>query len=180
MHIRDATAADLPQITEIYNSIVLSSTAIYNDKPATIDERTAWWRARVERGFPVLVAHENDTVLGFASFGDFRSWPGYRLTVEGTVHIRDGVRSRGIGSQLLAELITRARAAGMHVMVAGVDSQNQASLRFLERHGFVRRGHLAEVGFKFGRYLNLTLLHFWLTPPADAPSLAEPPATDKT
>lgn len=158
VEIRDAVAADVAQITEIYNSIVRTSTAIYNDRPATLEERTAWWQARVERGFPVLVAVEVGSVVGFGSFGEFRSWPGYRFTVEVTVHIGDGARGRGVGSAILVELIRRASAAGMHMMVGCLDSENVASLGFLERHGFVPAGQLREVGYKFGRFLDLTLV----------------------
>ena len=170
MEIRDAALPDIAQITSIYNSIVLTSTAIYNDRPATADERTAWWRRRIEQGFPVVVAVEGSSILGFGSFGEFRSWPGYRFTVECTVHIREDARGRGIGSQLLAELITRARALGKHVIVAGVDSENHASLRFLERHGFVHAGQLREVGFKFGRYLTLNFLQYQLSPSSPPPA----------
>ena len=169
MEIRDAALPDIAQITEIYNSIVLTSTAIYNDRCSTAEERADWWVHRVEQGFPVIVAVEGASVLGYGSFGEFRSWPGYRFTVEGTVHIREDVRGQGVGKQLLAELITRARAMGKHMMVAGVDSENEASLRFLERHGFVYAGQLKEVGFKFGRYLNLNFLQYWLTEPGTSP-----------
>lgn len=184
MQIRDAALADIPQITAIYNSIVLSSTAIYNDTPVTLDERTAWWRARLDRGFPVLVATDadepNPNLLGYASFGEFRPWPGYRFTVEGTVHIRDGVRGQGIGTRLLAELIARARALGKHIMIAGVDSENHASLRFLEGHGFVPAGQLREVGYKFDRYLHLNFLELWLEDPAAAPTHPIPGVAPKT
>lgn len=169
MEIRDATLTDIAQITEIYNSIVLTSTAIYNDRCSTAEERADWWLRRVEQGFPVIVAVDGPVVLGYGSFGEFRSWPGYRFTVEGTVHIREDVRGKGVGTQLLAELLSRARAMGKHVVVAGVDSENEASLRFLERHGFTRAGHLREVGFKFGRYLNLNFLQYWLTEPGTPP-----------
>ena len=173
MDIRDATLPDIAQITEIYNSIVLTSTAIYNDRPTTAEERADWWLRRVEQGFPVVAAAEGPSVLGYGSFGEFRSWPGYRFTVEDTVHIREDVRGHGVGKQLLAELITRARALGKHMIVAGVDSENEASLRFLERHGFVYVGQLREVGFKFGRYLHLNFLQYWLTDPGTLP-----PASD--
>ncbi len=173
MEIRDAALSDVAQITEIYNSIVLASTAIYNDRPVTAEERADWWVRRVERGFPVIVAVDGGSVLGFGSFGEFRSWPGYRFTVEVTVHIREDVRGRGIGTLLLAELITRARAMGKHVVVAGVDSGNEVSLRFLERCGFVYAGQLKDVGYKFGRYLHLNFLQYWLTDPN-----SPPPAND--
>jgi len=174
MEIRDATLPDITQITDIYNSIVLTSTAIYNDRPATVDERAEWWRRRIQQGFPVIVAVEDGAVLGFGSFGEFRSWPGYRFTVEGTVHIREGIRGKGVGTLLLAELKRRARASGKHVMIAGVDSANEASLRFLQRHGFVLVGQLREVGFKFGRYLNLNFLQYHLTDDASHPLAGDP------
>lgn len=163
MEIRETAEGDLEQITAIYNEVLTTSTAIYNDQPATEEERVAWWRARVERGYPVLVAKEGDRVCGFGSFGDFRTWPGYRFTVEGTVHVASGERGHGVGRALLEALVERARIAGKHSMIAGVDSENAASLRYLERFGFERVGYLREVGFKFGRFLNLVLLQYWIT-----------------
>jgi phosphinothricin acetyltransferase len=170
MEIRDATAADLLQIRDIYNSILLASTAIYNDRPVTLEDRETWWRARLANSFPVVVAVDDTGVLGYGSFGDFRPWPGYRFTVEGTIHIRDGVRGQGIGTRLLDELITRARALGKHVMVAGVDSENAASLHFLTTHGFAPAGELREVGYKFGRYLHLNFLQLFLNAPGELPA----------
>jgi phosphinothricin acetyltransferase len=164
MRIRDAIATDFDQITEIYNQVLTNSTAIYNDRPATCEDRIAWWKARLDQGYPVLVASNDDGVCGFASFGDFRPWPGYRFTVEGTVHIGTGFRGQGIGSQLLEAILLKAREAGKHVMIAGVDSENTASIRFLERFGFERVAHLREVGFKFDRFLDLVFLQYWITP----------------
>jgi phosphinothricin acetyltransferase len=165
MQIRDAVQADIDEITAIYNEILTTSTAIYNDQPATHSDRLKWWKARLDQRYPVLVAADANHIAGFASFGDFRPWPGYRFTVEGTVHIRSDSRGRGVGSLLLKALILRAKLAGKHVMIAGVDSANTASLHFLQRSGFERAGHLHEVGFKFGRYLDLVFLQYWLTPP---------------
>jgi phosphinothricin acetyltransferase len=163
MQIRDAIEADIDEITAIYNEVLTHSTAIYNDTPATREDRLAWWRARLDQGFPVVVAMDDDRVVGFASFGDFRPWPGYRFTVEGTVHIHADTRGQGVGSELLKHIIERARALGKHTMIAGVDSENAASLRFLERFGFERAGHLREVGFKFERFLDLVFLQYWIT-----------------
>jgi phosphinothricin acetyltransferase len=165
MEIREAVISDFEQITEIYNQIVLTSTAIYNDRPVTLEDRLAWWSARREQGYPVLVAVSEEIVVGFGSFGDFRSWPGYRFTVEGTVHIRSGLRGQGVGTLLLQELVHRARAMGKHTMIAGVDAENAASLRFLGRFGFEQVAHFREVGFKFDRFLDLIFLQYWLTPP---------------
>jgi phosphinothricin acetyltransferase len=164
MQIRDAVQADFEQITTIYNEVLTHTTAIYNDRPATVEERISWWRSRTAQGFPVLVATDRALIAGFATFGDFRAWPGYRFTVEGTVHIHSDSRGQGVGTELLNAILARALALGKHVMIAGVDSENAASLRFLERFGFERVGHLREVGYKFDRFLDLVFLQYWITP----------------
>jgi L-amino acid N-acyltransferase YncA len=167
MEIVDAVEADISAITTIYNDVIRTSTAVFNDAAVSVEDRVAWWKARVEQGYLVLVAKDENGIAGFATFGDFRSWPGYRFTVEGTIHIEASARRKGVGAALLQTLIARAREAGKHVMVAGVDSANVASLRFLERSGFERVGHLREVGYKFGRFLDLVFLQYMLEAPAD-------------
>ncbi len=167
MQIRDAVQADFDQITAIYNEVLAHTTAIYNDRPATVEERISWWRSRTAQGFPVLVAADGARIAGFASFADFRAWPGYRFTVEGTVHIHSDSRGKGVGTGLLKSILERALALGKHVMIAGVDSENKASLHFLERFGFERAGHLREVGYKFDRFLDLVFLQYWITPPLE-------------
>jgi L-amino acid N-acyltransferase YncA len=155
MIIRDATEYDLTAITAIYNEVLLNSTAIYRDEPATVAERKEWWQARTQQNYPTLVACEGNSVIGFSSFGDFRAWPGYRYTVEHSVHVDASRRGQGAGSALLQALIPRAAALGKHVMIGGIDADNIASLRFHERLGFERVAHFKEVGFKFGRFLDL-------------------------
>jgi L-amino acid N-acyltransferase YncA len=158
MLIRDAAEEDLPGILAIYNEVMATSTAIFSDQPSTLDERKAWWQARQAQGYPVLVAVDGGEVLGFASFGDFRSWPGYRFTVEHSVHVEAQVRGRGTGTALVQELLNRATALGKHVMVAGIDAANAGSVRLHERLGFTRVGLLLQVGRKFDRWLDLVFL----------------------
>ena len=154
MEIREATEQDLAAALAIYNDVVATSTAIYRDEPMAFDEYEQWWRTRVAQGYPVLVAVSDDAVVGYATFGDFRAWPGYRFTVEHSVHVRSDQRGLGVGSQLLRALIERATQLGKHVMIAGVDADNAASIRFHERLGFESAAHLRQVGFKFGRWLD--------------------------
>jgi L-amino acid N-acyltransferase YncA len=159
MIIRDAQEGDFPSLTAIYNEILLNSTAIYRDEAAPLEERVAWWRGRTQQGYPTLVARGDDgSVTGFSSFGDFRAWPGYRFTVEHTVHVQASSRGQGIGSALVQALFPRAKALGKHVMIGGIDAENAASLRFHERLGFEQVAHFKEVGFKFGRYLDLVFV----------------------
>lgn len=158
MEIRDAVEEDFAAVTSIYNEIVRNSTAIYNSQDVPVEERLAWWRERTAKGYPVVVGVESGLVVGFGTAGPFRSWPGYRYTVEGTIHLAQEARGRGLGRELLAVLVERSRAMGMHSMVAAIDSENEASLRFFAREGFVEVGRLPEVGWKFERWLTLVLL----------------------
>jgi L-amino acid N-acyltransferase len=160
--IRDATEADLPGINTIRGEVIATSTAIFAEEPGTLDDRHAWLLERREQGYPVLVAVDGDEVIAFASFGDFRDQGGYENTVEHTIHVRPDARSQGVGSALLAELIARAGALSKHVMVGAVDAANDGSLRFHERHGFVRVAQMPEVGRKHGEWLDLVLVQLLL------------------
>lgn len=163
MQILDATEADLPGILDIYNDAVRTSTAIWNDTLVDLDDRRAWWQGRVAQRYPVLVTRDDDgTVLAYASFGDWRAFEGYRLTVEHSIYVREDQRGRGIASQLLPVLVDRAREIGKHVMVAGIESGNAASIRLHTRHGFRITGEMPQVGVKFGRWLDLTFMQLTL------------------
>jgi phosphinothricin acetyltransferase len=161
--IRDARESDLTGLLEIYNQVIATSTAVYADRPVTLEDRIAWWRTRTAQGYPVLVAAREEAILGFATFGDFRAWPGYRFTVEHTVHVSAECRGRGVGRSLMQTLIPRAAALGKHVMIGGIDAANEASIRFHERLGFERAALLRQVGFKFERWLDLLFMQRFIS-----------------
>jgi len=156
--IVEATSEDLPGILAIYNDVIAHSTAVYAEAPVTLDDRVHWWEGKRQHGFPVLVIRDPAGIAGFASFGEFRAWPCYRHTVEHSVHIRADRRGRGLGGALVTELLARAAALGKHVMIAGIDADNSASLGLHERLGFTRVAHFREVGRKFDRWLDLVFL----------------------
>ncbi|MDO9623442.1 MAG: N-acetyltransferase family protein [Pseudomonas sp.] len=159
MIIQDASAADLPAILAIYNDAVQHTTAIWNETQVDLANRQAWLNERHAAGFPVLVA-KNDTgeLLGYASYGTWRSIEGFRHTVEHSVYVRSDQRGQGLGPLLMQALIERAQAAGLHVMVAAIESGNSASIRLHERLGFVTSGQMPQVGRKFDRWLDLTFM----------------------
>jgi len=165
--VRAATESDLPALLAIYNEVITTSTAVYALEPSALDERQAWLSSRCAMGFPVLVAvASRDDVLGFASFGEWRgAWPGYRYTVEHSVHVRHDVRGQGVGRALVEALFSRALALGKHVMIGGIDAANEASIRFHERLGFERVAHFREVGRKFDRWLDLVFMQRFLDRP---------------
>ena len=167
--IRDATEHDLPAIRDIYNDAVLNTTAIWNEQPVDLANRLAWFSARQAQRYPILVAVENHEVTGYASFGDWRPFEGFRYSVEHSVYVRNDQRGKGLGPSLMQTLIDRARAGGKHVMVAAIESGNQASLRLHERLGFSTTGQMPQVGIKFGRWLDLTFMQLTLNPGAEPP-----------
>ena len=167
--IRDALATDVPGILEIYNDAVRNTTAIWNETPVDLANRQAWFEARAQQGYPILVAADETGVLGYASFGDWRPFEGFRHTVEHSVYVRDDQRGKGLGPQLMAALLERARGCGKHVMVAAIESGNVASVRLHQRLGFVVTGQMPQVGQKFGRWLDLTFMQLNLDPTRSAP-----------
>ncbi|WP_144939954.1 GNAT family N-acetyltransferase [Pseudomonas alabamensis] len=156
--LRDARPGDLPDLLAIYNDAVLNTTAIWNETPVDLANRQAWFELRAAQGYPILVAVDDSGVLGYASFGDWRPFEGFRYTVEHSVYVRGDQRGKGLGPVLMEALIERARAGGKHVMVAAIESGNAASIRLHERLGFVVTGQMAQVGMKFGRWLDLTFM----------------------
>lgn len=166
--IREAGKKDVEGIMEIYNDAVRNTTAIWNEIEVDALNRSAWLEERQGSGYPVIVAvDEADTVLGYASFGDWRAWDGYRYTVEHSVYIHKNCRSQGVGTRLMLALIERAGSMGKHIMVAGIEAGNRASIMLHEKLGFQHAGHLKEVGTKFGKWLDLAFLQLILDPCKD-------------
>ncbi|MDQ0321196.1 phosphinothricin acetyltransferase [Pararhizobium capsulatum DSM 1112] len=163
MIIRDATLEDLPAIRDIYNDAVANTTAIWNETIVDLENRAKWFADRQKSGYPVIVAvAEDGTVAGYASFGDWRAFDGYRHTVEHSVYVEKNQRGGGIGRALMVALIERAQALGKHVMVAGIEAGNTGSIRLHEKLGFEITGQMKEVGTKFGRWLDLTFMQIIL------------------
>jgi phosphinothricin acetyltransferase len=156
--IRSAAESDLAAVLTIYNQAIERTTAVFEYKPHTIEMRREWFKAKQAASLPVLVAVDGGALAGFASYGPFRAWPAYKYSVELSVYVDEHARGRGIGTALVRSLLDHARAHGLHVVVAGITSDNVVSLRLHQKLGFVEVAHIREVGHKFGRWLDLKLL----------------------
>ncbi len=156
--IEAAAPADIPAIAGILNDAIVNTVAAWREAPMTEEEMATWFEGR-ERDYAVLVARGADgAVLGYASYGAFRAYSGYRHTVEHSVYVRKDVRGQGIGTALLSRLVERARGQGLHVMVGGLEAGNEASLRLHVAQGFVETARMPEVGRKFERWLTLVFV----------------------
>lgn len=161
MDIRDATDADMEAITALYNHYLETATAAWSERLQTVEARRHWFSRQREAGYPVLVADDASDLLGFAYYGLFRGagmWPGYVHTVEHTIYVAPRHLGAGVGRALMDALVERARAAEVHVMVGGIDAENEGSIRFHERLGFTEVARMPEVGRKWGRWLDLVLV----------------------
>lgn len=144
-------------IQAIFNQVILTSTALYEYEPRSLESIANWFAAKQRGQYPVLgyVDAEN-RLLGFASYGPFRDKPANRFTLEHAVYVADQAQGQGIGRQLLLALMARARADGYHTLIAAIDADNQPSIRLHERLGFQHSGTLRQVAFKFDRWLDLS------------------------
>jgi len=158
MIVRDATPADLPAIRRLYNALIATTTVAWRDDDASAEEIDAWFDERTRLGHPVLVAETDGLVIGYTCWTGFRGFPGYRHTVELTIHVDGEHHGRGVGRTLLGALVDEATRRDVHVVVAAIDADNRSSIAFHESMGFTEVARLPEVGRKFGRWLDLVLM----------------------
>jgi L-amino acid N-acyltransferase len=159
--LRPATVADLPAISAIYNHSVFTSTCTFALEPETLVEREAWFAGR-SAAHPVIVAEADGEVVAWASLSAWNKREGYASTAEWSVYVRDDWQRRGLASAMLGELVRLAKAAGLRTVIGGVSADQTASLELHRKHGFVPVAHFREVGFKFGRWLDVIYLQLML------------------
>ncbi|HTH73612.1 MAG TPA: GNAT family N-acetyltransferase [Trinickia sp.] len=154
-------------ILDIFNDAILNSTALYDYAPRTSQSMVKWFDAKQAGGFPVIgIEDEAGTLLAFGSYGAFRAWPAYKYTVEHSVYAHRDHRGKGLGRAVMQALIEAARQNDLHAMIGGIDATNSGSIALHERLGFKHVGTLPQVGFKFGRWLDLAFYQLLLDTPA--------------
>lgn len=154
LQIRPATPADLDAINRIYNHYVLCSTCTYQTEPETAEARSAWFAGHGP-AHPITVAERAGRVIGWGSLSRYHVRAAYGRTVEDSVYVDADHQRQGVGRALLADLVARAMALGHHAIIAGIDAEQPGSVALHASFGFVHVGRLREVGFKFGRWLDV-------------------------
>lgn len=157
MLIRSADAADAPAICAIYNLEVTTSTVTFDLRPRTLDEQLRWLRDR-SGAHAVLVAVDDEQVIGFGSLSPWRDRPAYSTTVEDSVYVHRDHHGKGVGAALLGELVSVATAHGFHACMARIVGGHEASISLHARHGFEVVGTEREVGRKFGKWLDVVVM----------------------
>ncbi len=161
--IRAATAADANEIAEIWNHYIRETLTTFTTAQKTVDGVAAMIAEKEALGHGTFVAVTDDGVAGFATYGQFRTGPGYARTMEHSVMLRPGIAGRGFGRALMTAVEDHARAGGAHSIFAGVSAANETGRAFHARLGYAEIGRLPEVGFKWGRWIDLLLMQKMLS-----------------
>ncbi len=159
--IRLAGPGDAEPIRSIRNDAIAHSTAMWTTRPLSPGDGQAWLDENIARR-SAYVAEAGGEVAGFANWAPWRPKDGYRHTVEDSVYVVEDHQGQGLGAELLAALIAGARESGAHVMMASIEAANARSVALHARLGFELVGTAREVGTKFGRWLDLTMMQLTL------------------
>ncbi len=152
--IRPYQIEDAPIVLEIINYNILNATALYDYEPRTLENQVVILEEKLSKGFPVIVATENEMVVGFGYYSEFRFREAYKFTVEHSVYAHPNHLGKGIGKSILENLILLAKAQKLHTMIGVIDAENQSSIAFHKKFGFEIAGTIKESGFKFNRWLD--------------------------
>ena len=152
--IRPYRIEDAQAILDIINYNILNSTALYDYEPRSLENQIAIFDDKLKKGFPIIVATENEVVVGFGYYSEFRFREAYKFTVEHSVYAHPNHIGKGIGKLIMESLIDLAKAQKLHTMIGVIDSENQSSIDFHEKFGFEIVGTIKESGFKFDRWLH--------------------------
>ncbi|NDY92066.1 GNAT family N-acetyltransferase [Ideonella livida] len=162
-HARHAQA-----ILDILNHAIVHSTALYDYTPRPLASMETWFATKDKGGFPVLgLEDETGQLLAFGSYGTFRAFPAFKYTVEHSVYVHPDHRGRGLGRQIMQAVIAAARQRQVHALVGAIDASNAGSIALHTQLGFQPVGTLPQVGFKFGRWLDLAFYQLLLDTPQD-------------
>ncbi len=157
--IRKATESDLEAILKLVNYQIELTTALYDVEPRTLEQQTEIFHHKQKMNFPILIAENEGVFLGFATYDTFRNKAAFTKTVEHSVYLTSEAQGKGIGSLLLKSLFEVAKNQKIHVMIGVIDAENKSSVDFHLKNGFEIQGHLKQVGFKFGKWLDCIMVH---------------------
>ena len=155
MDIRPAKSADAAACAAIYAHHVRHGTATFETEAPSPAEMAARMGKVMDAGSPWLVAcDDGGVVIGYAYAAPFHDRPAYRFTCEDSIYIADAARGQGVGTALLAALLSAAEASGFLQMIAVIGGAEPASAALHARAGFRESGRMRSVGRKHGRWLD--------------------------
>lgn len=158
MDIRHAKYNDIEQVVKIYNSAIPDKLATADLAEQSVYDKMEWFCKHSEHKYPLLVAEENKQIIGWACISAFYGRPAYAKTAEISIYILKAHQNKGIASQLLDNLLQKAKLNGFQQILAYVFGHNDASIKFFEKHGFLKRAELPQLADMDGFKADLIIL----------------------
>ena len=152
--IRTAKLDDLKDITEIYNDAIQNTVATFDTELKTLEEQKKWFNNHGSKN-PIIVVETNEEIIGWAALTQYSTKCAYSDTAEISLYIKEKHHGKGIGKKLIEEIVKEGEKAGLHTLIARITEGNQKSIHLHEMVGFEHVGVLKEVGFKFGKILDV-------------------------
>lgn len=154
MNIRPVNISDAAPIAEIYNFYVENSHCTFETEAVKAEEM----RERIGeiiKKYPYFVAEENGAIVAYAYAAPYKSRCAYDLSTEVSVYVKNAAKGKGLGTELYEKLFTELSKTDIHAIIAGIALPNDASINLHERFGFEKVAHFREVGFKFGKWIDV-------------------------
>jgi phosphinothricin acetyltransferase len=155
--IRRAHPGDAEAVAGIYNQGIAERAATFETEARSAADMGRRIDEDPER-FPVLVADDQGTVVGWASIGPYRPRACYAGIGEFSVYVDGAARGRGVGRALVAELIREAAARGYWKLLSRIFAFNTASLALCRSLGFREVGTYERHGRLDGRWLDVVVV----------------------
>jgi len=157
MIVRKAKLCDLKEITEIYNNAIENTVATFDTKTKSLEEQIKWFNNHGKR-YPIIVAEKNGDIIGWSALSKYSTKCAYADTVELSLYVKNKHQGEGIGKILMKKIIKAGEKAGLHVILVRITDGNKISIHLHEMFGFEHVGVLKEVGYKFGKCLDVYLM----------------------
>ncbi len=154
MQIEIAKKEDLAEIRQIWNYYIEHTTINFDYQAKTMGEVEHWFDLKQKQALPVLVVKIDNNVVGYASYGIFRPWEGFKFSIEHGLYLKENVQGKGIGRHLLESLLNHAQNQGFVTSIAVITADNMASIKFHEHVGFKKIAYLEKIGYKFEQWLD--------------------------
>ncbi len=155
--IRKATLKDLKEITDIYNEAILKTVATFDTEIKSLDEQKIWFDNHGAKN-PIIVAEQNEIVIGWASLSQWSDRCAYSDTAEISLYVKSKYQGKGIGKKLIESILKEGKKVGLHAIIARITQGNKLSVRLHKKFGFKQIGVMKEVGQKFGKRLDVYLM----------------------
>ena len=157
INIRKATIEDVKSITEIYNEAIQKTTATFDTESKSVETQIKWFKEHGTKN-PILVAELDGKIIGFASLSKYSTRCAYSDTAELSLYIKEEHQGSGFGKNLMESIVKEGEKAGLHAIISRITDGNEKSIYLHKINGFEHIGDMKEVGFKFGKRLDVCLM----------------------